>query len=98
MPFGNVLSPSMGLSLLKGALNRDHVSSIVRYFGLTFAGRVRHPFYSGIAESRRPSVRELAGEWMFARALFGPDGNGDRRYVRDVLRRGSGWVFDTVKP
>jgi ribosomal peptide maturation radical SAM protein 1 len=98
MPFGNFLSPSMGLSLLKGALNRAGVASAVRYFSISFARRLGQTRYTRIAMSRRPSVRELAGEWMFARALFGPDAVEDERYVTDILRRRSGWVIEDVEP
>ena len=45
MPFGELFSPSMGLSLLKGSLNRDGVSSVIRYFGIPFARRIGRSLY-----------------------------------------------------
>ena len=61
MPFGNVFAPSMGLSLLKGGLEREGVSNRVLYFGIGFAELIGQVVYCDIADSVRPSVRELAG-------------------------------------
>jgi hypothetical protein len=69
MPFGELFSPSMGLSLLKGALNRDGISSVVRYFGIPFARRIGRPLYDVLSSDDRISARQLAGEWLFARRL-----------------------------
>src|SRR5262245_51169989 len=92
MPFGPAFSPSIGLSLLKAQLGRAGVTSRIRYFSLDFAERIGQHFYCGIASEGRPSVRELAGEWIFARALQlgGParDRHG-QRYVDEILRQGA---------
>jgi ribosomal peptide maturation radical SAM protein 1 len=98
MPFGNVLSPSIGLSLLKAGLTRAGVSCRVRYFSLPFAERVGTRFYLGIADDREPSVRELPGEWIFAGALFGADAAAEDAYVSGVLRNRSGWILEDAKP
>src|SRR5262249_52987976 len=67
-------------------------TSRIRYFSLDFAERIGQHFYCGIASEGRPSVRELAGEWIFARALQlgGParDRHG-QRYVDEILRQGA---------
>lgn len=98
MPFGNVLSPSIGLSLLKAGVSRAGVSCRVRYFSLPFAERVGARFYLDIADDREPSVRELPGEWIFAGALFGADAGAEDAYVEGVLRNRSGWILDGAKP
>src|SRR5262249_60673041 len=67
-------------------------TSRIRYFSLDFAERIGQHFYCGIASEGRPSVRELAGEWIFARALQlgGParDRHG-QRYVDQILPPGA---------
>lgn len=98
MPFANIFWPSMGLSLLKGALNRQGVSSAVRYFGIPFARRIGRDFYMAIAEDKRPSVRHLAGEWMFAQAAFDTTAEDDERYITHVLKCRTGWVTDDMPP
>jgi ribosomal peptide maturation radical SAM protein 1 len=92
MPFGNIFSPSMGLSLLKGSLNRERIPSRVLYFTMSFARQVGQSFYMGIANGEEPTVRELAGEWIFAQALFGDAATDERTYVEEVLGRRRGWV------
>lgn len=98
MPFGELFSPSMGLSLLKGALNRDGISSVVRYFGLPFARRIGRPLYFDLSTDDRLSARQLAGEWLFAHALFERTAEDDERYFDSILRCRSGWVIDDVAP
>jgi ribosomal peptide maturation radical SAM protein 1 len=98
MPFGELFSPSMGLSLLKGALNRDGVSSVVRYFGIPFARRIGRSLYFDLSSDDRVSARHLAGEWLFAGALFDRTTADDARYFDTILRCRSGWVIDDVAP
>ena len=87
MPFGHAFSPSLALSLLKAGLTTRGLSSHVRYFSIDFAERIGQHFYSGISTYSRPSHRYLAGEWIFAKALFGAPPAGDRAYLDQVLRR-----------
>ena len=98
MPFGELFSPSMGLSLLKGALNRAGISSVVRYFGIPFARRVGRPLYFDLSSDDRVSARHLAGEWLFAQALFDRAPDDDEQYFDNILRCRSGWVIDDVAP
>lgn len=99
MPFGNVLSPSMGLSLLKGGLSREGISCRVHYFCLRFLRLTGLPFYSSIANDINPTIRELAGEWLFTDALFGDRATDPDRYVDEVLGRRNGWITtDGVRP
>ena len=98
MPFGELFSPSMGLSLLKGALNRDDVASVIRYFGLPFARRIGRPLYFDLSTDDRLSARQLTGEWLFAASLFDRTAEDDERYFDDILRCRSGWVIEDVAP
>lgn len=85
MPFGPVFSPSLGLSLLKARLHDSGIPSTVRYFSIPFAEVIGQHFYCGIASGARPSVIELAGEWIFSAALSATP--LDSEYVDRVLRR-----------
>lgn len=48
MPFGNLMSPSIGLGLLKGALTRAGIPSKTFHFGLRFAELIGGESYSRI--------------------------------------------------
>lgn len=85
MPFGPVFSPSIGLSLLRAELAEHHLGARVHYFSIRFAESVGRAFYSGIAEDGRPALEDLAGEWLFSRALFGDGAGDDARYVSELL-------------
>jgi ribosomal peptide maturation radical SAM protein 1 len=86
MPFADTLSPSIGLSLLKAELAARGMSASVRYFSLRFAELVGQPFYAGICTESRPSIQDLAGEWIFAGSLFGSSPR-DEEYVEQILRK-----------
>ncbi len=91
MPFGPEMSPSLGLSLLKAGLAPLGVSARVLYFSLRFAELVGIGPYTRIATDGTRSVRELAGEWVFREALFGPDPATDARWEREVLLARACW-------
>ena len=94
MPFGNILTPSIGLSLLKAGLERRGISSHIRYFTFAFAKTAGSSFYLDIADDREPSIHELGGEWIFARGLFesSPDSpDSDDAYLQRILRDRTGW-------
>jgi ribosomal peptide maturation radical SAM protein 1 len=86
MPFGPLLTPSLGLSLLKATLARDGLASEILYLGIDFARRVGPLIYSKVAAGA-PANHDLAGEWVFSGAVF-PDAAASGGYVRDVLRGG----------
>jgi ribosomal peptide maturation radical SAM protein 1 len=92
MPFGPVFSPSLGLSLLQARLRAEGRSARILYFTVDFAERVGQAFYSDVAVEGKPSIRELAGEWIFSAGLFPPDEGRDRRYLDEVLRGGAAWT------
>jgi hypothetical protein len=95
MPFGPVFSPSIALSLLKGGLKPLGIPVAVRYFSIDFAELVGQDFYMGIARDGRPTVRELAGEWIFSGALFDAAPADEARYVEEILRQRGGWTTRT---
>jgi ribosomal peptide maturation radical SAM protein 1 len=98
MPFGPVFSPSLGLSLLQACLSARGRPSRILYFAIDFAERLGQGLYSGIAAEGRPSIRELAGEWIFSAGLFPPDPERDGRYVDEVLRGGASWMDRSGAP
>jgi ribosomal peptide maturation radical SAM protein 1 len=91
MPFGPEMSPSLGLSLLKASLAPLGVSTRVLYFTLRFAEETGVRLYTKVATDGTRSHRELAGEWVFREALFGPDPEADARWEREVLLGRSCW-------
>jgi ribosomal peptide maturation radical SAM protein 1 len=98
MPFGNILSPSIGLSLLDAALERRGISSRIEYFTFTFAKMAGSALYLDIADDREPSIHELGGEWIFSRALFDAVSDRDRSdeaYLQTILRERKGWNTQT---
>jgi ribosomal peptide maturation radical SAM protein 1 len=87
MPFGPVFSPSLGLSLLKAGLSSRGIDASVRYFSIDFAERIGQHFYSGVSTYSRPPHRLLAGEWIFAPALFGDAAGDGQAYVEEILHK-----------
>src|SRR5678816_1821441 len=85
MPFGPVFSPSIGLSLLQAELAAHHLTARVHYFTIPFAEAIGQAFYSGIAEDGRPALEDLAGEWLFSKAVFDTTAADDARYVEELL-------------
>jgi ribosomal peptide maturation radical SAM protein 1 len=96
MPFGPVMAPSIGLSLLQSELARNGIAARSRYFSIRFAELVGWSFYSGIANGFEPSMQELAGEWIFNRALFDVSPDDDARYVDEILGRCRREVIDRI--
>jgi ribosomal peptide maturation radical SAM protein 1 len=87
MPFGPLFSPSLALSLLKGALAQRGIASRARYFSLDFAERIGQDFYCQIGTEGRPPLVMLAGEWIFSGALFPPAPGSEDAYVAEILRK-----------
>jgi len=90
MPFGPVLWPSLGLSLLKAGLERDGLAAEIRYFTLAFASTIGERAYTRISMTGPLTIIELAGEWVFSGALFDQSEDDVRRYVDEVLVRRAG--------
>jgi ribosomal peptide maturation radical SAM protein 1 len=99
MPLGVIQLPSLGLSLLKGGLERRGVRCDVRYFNLELLGRF---FPGGGRERGRTYVSVIeryqlafAGEALFAERRFGTD-PARREYIDTVTSAASaaerGWI------
>lgn len=82
MPFGTLYRPSIGLSLLKAALEREGHQADIHYLNLPFGRRIGPERYSRISDSLPVA---LLGEWLFARSLFGPAPHSDEAYLTQVL-------------
>ena len=84
MPFAG-LRPAMGLGLLSGHLRAMGVEVRSLYANLRFADRVGFADYRHVAE-RCPS-QALGGDWVFARAAFGPRDAADDDYLAGYAER-----------
>src|ERR1022692_715700 len=84
MPFAPLLTPSLGLSLLKAKLALDGIASEILYFGIDFAQRVTPTLYSKIAAGA-PANHDLAGEWIFSGAVFKQAESASRNYIQEIL-------------
>jgi ribosomal peptide maturation radical SAM protein 1 len=93
MPFSNLYTPSLGLSLLKASLAPLSISSKVQYFTLQFAEQVGSSIhlilgvglpYPGFSFD---FCENLIGEWLFAGALFGPDSLDTLGYIEHLRGR-----------
>lgn len=85
MPFGPVSQPSLGLSLLRGAL--DGPSCEILYCTFELAEQLGSlANYRFIAEGN-PNTTSLVGEWVMSPALFTHAGDEDpNSYIDTVLR------------
>lgn len=88
MPFGMLLSPSIGLGLLKAALTRDGLTAKTYNFQIKFAEMIGEQAYTSICHGAH--VQHLAGEWVFSQSLFQESQDGDLdRYMNDILCGGA---------
>ncbi|MBS1790125.1 MAG: RiPP maturation radical SAM C-methyltransferase [Acidobacteria bacterium] len=91
MPFGPLIVPSIGLSLLKATLINQGFSAQIRYFTFRFAERIGIQNYAYVADDTTPT--DLIGEWIFSGALHGDQvGQADSKthaYIDEVLRKKS---------
>lgn len=78
MPFGPLLQPSLGLSLLKAGLGGG---ARIEYLTLPFADLVGADFYQWVANEI--PAEWVLGDWIFAGALFGD--TEDDRYLTEVV-------------
>ena len=83
MPFGNLLMPSIGLGLLKGALAKAGISAKVLNFNFRFAKLIGEKDYIKVHNG---TTEHLVGEFIFSDSLFGVRPNEFvQQYVNDVL-------------
>jgi ribosomal peptide maturation radical SAM protein 1 len=86
MPFVPLLTPSLGLSLLKGSLQAQGIPSRIFYFHLRFAKQVGPRLYEFISSSSA-GVMSLSGEWLFSHTLFENKPDDVNAYVTQILRK-----------
>ena len=93
MPFSNLFTPALGLSLLKASLAPFNISTKVQYFTLQFAEHIGASLhlilgvglpYPGFSFD---FCENLIGEWLFAGALFGPDRLDTIGYIEHLRGR-----------
>lgn len=92
MPFGPLLSPSLGLSLLQPQAVARGLSCRCEYFTLAFGERIGEALYSKITSQHRAMSRAFVGEWIFSHALYDWDAAQDERYLKDVLLKPPAWL------
>jgi ribosomal peptide maturation radical SAM protein 1 len=69
MPFSSIRKPTLGVSLLKSALEQNDISSKIHYFNLHFAKRIGLDLYDKIAELGFAN-QNLIGELIFSGLAF----------------------------
>jgi ribosomal peptide maturation radical SAM protein 1 len=92
MPFGPLLSPSLGLSLLQPQVRARGLSCRIEYMTLAFAERIGRRLYSQITSQKPSMTRAFAGEWIFSHALYDWPPEKDERYLAEVLLKPPLWV------
>jgi ribosomal peptide maturation radical SAM protein 1 len=90
MPFASI-RPSIGVSLLKGQLERLGISSHVAYLNLPYAEQLGVDTYHYVAHHAPAQV--LLGEWIFAPSVF-PRLAGEEQDYLTMVRRRFGQVSD----
>jgi ribosomal peptide maturation radical SAM protein 1 len=98
MPFGPLLAPSLGLSLLQPLVRTRGLSCRVEYFTLPFAERIGQVLYSKISVEHRAMTRAFAGEWIFSSALFDWPADSEERYLAEVLMKTPSWLGRRASP
>lgn len=98
MPFGPLLSPSLGLSLLQPQVRARGITCRIEYFTLPFAERIGEPLYSRITTENRVMARAFVGEWIFSHALFDWSRGHDERYLSEVLLKPPAWLGRSPTP
>jgi ribosomal peptide maturation radical SAM protein 1 len=92
MPFGALLSPSLGLSLLQPQIRARGLSCTVEYFTLGFAERIGESLYSKIVSEKPSMTRAFVGEWIFSHALYAWTREKDEQYIEHILMKPPSWL------
>jgi len=82
MPWHALERPSLGLSLLRAALERDEHHCDVRYLGFDFADSIGVDDYVWVHGGLPYTA--FAGDWLFTQALYGERPGADDRYLAEV--------------
>ncbi len=98
MPFADLHMPSIGLSLLKGALERRGIWARVQYFNLRFAQLTEFNPYLLVSDESQYRTYAQVGEWIFSSALFEQSDREIREYVDCILRLRAGPRGNVLAP
>jgi hypothetical protein len=77
MPFGPLMSPSIGLSLLQPQVAARGLTCRSEYFTLGFGELIGESQYCKITNELRAFSRAFVGEWIFSHALYDWDADHD---------------------
>lgn len=94
MPFSDLKTPTIGLSILKETLAPLHVTTELLYLNLIFGKRIGIDSYDSIMKL---SPYLLAGEWIFSNGISSSDPDADE-YVEKILKCTKSPYGDTIKP
>jgi ribosomal peptide maturation radical SAM protein 1 len=83
MPFGALERQALGLSILKARLTEEAIPCDLRYLAFAFAEMIGTEDYYFLSNDIPHTA--FAGEWIFARALYGDAERSPERYLREVL-------------
>ena len=89
MPCASIERPALGLSLLKAGLLSAGCACDVRYLSIEFARRLGWQEYAVLTALPRLA---MAGDWVFAEALWGDQAPDANRYVAEILE--GAWRLD----
>ena len=81
MPFKDVTTPALGISLLKAELNKISIGCDIKYFNLLLAEQIGPKKYLKFIKGQVVTV----GEWVFSHCLFGKDAVREKGFVGDIL-------------
>jgi hypothetical protein len=84
MPFAELHSPALGVSLLKSTLAEHGIAARVEYPFFRFARTVGTTFYDEVSRGI-PRTTALLGEWIFSHALRATTEVDVARYVEVYL-------------
>ena len=96
MPFGALLWPSLGLSLLRASLCHTGLDAQVHYFSIDFARRIGTEPYLQIL--RQCDRYNLGAEWVFSMAALPISHERDERFVRQILLGGEAAPAHLLRP
>lgn len=93
MPFLALERPPLGPGLLKRSLERRGIKCDVRHFQFRFADLIGFELYQRLEYST--PTHDLAGEWLFTRALYGAEALPAERFEKYASKQ-SGIFYDPV--
>jgi ribosomal peptide maturation radical SAM protein 1 len=83
MPFADIQTPAIGVSLLQAQLDARGRSSRILYFNLRFAELIGEALYRRLSEGLTADA--LVGEWFFADCVFGDAIPPEYDYISRIL-------------